>query len=254
MYANLLYDIIFKSFPNKELPRESNVIFLVDTSDNLLGSDLRSVKQYLKAVLPKYNRNSRISLLNTGNDIVEILLSPQGKLKETSTIIQQVDAFTHLQGVESLRKALNHVLSNKEKFNINTLGGGELMKKKTEFVILTNGINSDSSSLSDNGSLMKTLRDDLNAVFTFVVLRDDYGTTEKSLRPVLGADDVIIKVPGSKMLPGFVDEIHSNVVNGLAGMNSIHFCLFVFCRMHIIFQKFLNKIQETFGLILRCKP
>ena len=178
----------------------------MDSSQRLSGNDLIQVKQYLKAILPKYNSNSKITLINSGNDTVEVILSPHDKFQEAATIRQQVNDMRLLQGKQSMRKAFEYVLSSLYSSNNDK-------HPRVKIVVLTTGI-TDTDMLPNS---LVTLSKKQNAVFTYVVFGDSYGT-EKYLRPKLGTDDVIVEIPDLKLLPQFLDEIHGSVVNGIAGM------------------------------------
>ena len=186
---------------------------------------MKEIKLYLQEILPKYNSNSKLAVLATGNDIVEVILSPQDQFKETDTIKQLVvDNLKLLQGKQSINKALEYIQSN---YNNRYSSGNS---SPVKIVVLTPGI-TDTTDMRNAMALLLSNNNNRNkpaALFTFVVFGDSYGT-EKLVRPMLGtndggnndsedgAGDVIIEVPDSKLLPKYVDEIHGSIVNKIAG-------------------------------------
>lgn len=185
------------------------------------------MKRYLQAVLPKYNSNSRLAVLATGNDIVEVVLSPQDQFTETDTIQQLVaDNLKLLQGKQSINKALEYIQSNY--YNKYSSGNDKSGKNPSpvKIVLLTPGIIDVTQMKNSMASLLSNNKQRPAAMFTFVVFGDSYGT-EKLVRPMLGntgSDDVvIIELPDSKLLPQYVDEIHGSVVNRIAGIFLLHF-------------------------------
>lgn len=176
------------------------------------------MKHYLQAILPKYNsKSNKLAVLSTGNDIVEVILSPQDKFKEIDTIQQLVsDNLKLLQGKQSINKALEYIQSNL--YNKYSSGNGnEKNPSPVKIVLLTSGITDTTKMKNAVASLLNNKKNP--ALFTFVVFGNSYGT-EKLVRPMLNNDDgdVIIDVSDSKFLPQYLDEIHGSVVNRIAGI------------------------------------
>ena len=192
-----------------ELPNQSDVIFVIDSSQALSSSNMEQIKKYLSSILPKYTTNSKISVINTGNDVMEMILSPEDRFADTS-ISNPLSNLKPLKGKQSLNKAFDYILSNNLAFQTNSDANA-----KTKIVLLTPGAfdSTTSSSIKDN---LVDLREELKAVFTFVVFGDTY-PTDRFVRPDLEVNDVILQVTDGGLLPSYLDEIHASIVNSITG-------------------------------------
>jgi hypothetical protein len=168
-----------------------------------------TMKQYLLSILPKYNRNSRISIINTGNNKINLVLSPQDQVGDTS-IRQFVSNMRTLKGELSLEKAFNYILSNFATFKTNNAEDS-----KTSVIVLTPG-DFDQSKATNMEDEFGDLKKNFDSAFTFVVIGDPYKTNEY-IRPKLSGNDVIIEVKNPDELASSTDEVHTAITDSLSG-------------------------------------
>ena len=181
----------------------------MDSSDGTSIDTMEAMKQYLISVIPRYNRNSRISIINTGDNKTNLVLSPQDQVGDTS-IRQFVSSMRTLNGELSLENAFKYILSNFGAFKTNNDDDS-----KTSVIVLTTG-DFDQSKASNIQDKIVDLRKNFDSVFTFVVIGDPYKTNE-FIRPKLTGNDVIVEVRTPDKLPATTDEVHAAITDSLTG-------------------------------------